>query len=337
MRARLLLLALLTAACASPARPPADGPGGPVPAASVPGALWTRALTQVAWPNRDGHAALVFRDRLWVLGGWGTGPLQDVWSSPDGIEWQAAGDAPWPARKAHAGVVFQDRLWVLGGGTGGTEQANDVWSSPDGLTWTQATAEAPWSRRLNHAGAVFDHKIWILGGWGGRDLNDVWSSPDGRSWTQAVAEAPWSGRNGHSVVVHDGRLWVLGGWGRGEAGDGNLNDVWSSADGVHWKQATAHAPWAPRNHQSAVVWDGRIWVLGGWGLTEGATGAREGNLNDVWWSEDGATWRPATGQAQWLPRNGHASVVFQDRIWVIGGWSHLIGGTSVNDLWSSGR
>jgi hypothetical protein len=42
------------------------------------------------------------------------------------------------------------------------------------------------------------------------------------------------------------------------------------------------------------------------------------------------------GQAQWLPRNGHTSVVFQDRMWVIGGWSHFIGGASVNDLWSSG-
>jgi len=341
MRTRLLLLALLMAACASPATPPAresfPEPGGPVPAASVPGALWTRAPTRVIWPNRDSFTAAVFHDRLWVLGGWGTGPLQDVWSSSDGIDWQAVGEAPWPARKAHTTVVFRDRLWVLGGGTGGTEQANDVWSSSDGVSWTQVVAEAPWSRRLNHASAVFKDRIWILGGWGGRDLNDVWSSPDGQTWTPATAEAPWSGRNGHSVVVHDGRLWVLGGWGKGDTGDGNLNDVWSSPDGVRWERVTPHAPWAPRNHQTAVVWDGRIWVIGGWGLTEGASGAGEGNLNDVWWSADGATWRPATAQAQWLPRNGHASVVFQDRLWVIGGWSHNIGGTSVNDLWSSGR
>lgn len=326
--AALVALAALPAVTAT-----AQEGGGPVPAGSVPGSLWDRVLTRSIWPSRDGHTALVFRDRLWVLGGWGAGPLQDVWTSPDGIEWQAVGEAPWPARKAHAGVVFQDRIWILGGATGGDEQANDVWSSPDGVTWTQETAAAPWSKRLNHAGVVFDGKIWILGGWGGRDLNDVWSSPDGKTWTQAVAEAPWSGRNGHSAVVHGGRLWVLGGWGKAEKEDGNLNDVWSSADGIRWERAAARAPWAPRNHQSAVVWDGRIWVLGGWGLS----GAREGNLNDVWWSADGTTWRPATGQAQWLPRNGHASVSFQDRIWVIGGWSHFIGGTGVNDLWSSGR
>lgn len=85
MRTRLLALALLAAAFAArAAEPPAAEPGGPVPAGSVPGALWTRVLTKVTWPSRDGHAALVFRDRLWVLGGWGTGPLQDVWTSPDG-------------------------------------------------------------------------------------------------------------------------------------------------------------------------------------------------------------------------------------------------------------
>jgi hypothetical protein len=29
-------------------------------------------------------------------------------------------------------------------------------------------------------------------------------------------------------------------------------------------------------------------------------------------------------------------VVFQNRMWIIGGWSHFIGGASVNDLWWSG-
>jgi len=236
-----------------------------------------------------------------------------------------------------AAVVFKDRLWILGGATGGAEQANDVWSSPDGVTWTQVTAAAPWSRRHNHAAVVFQDKLWILGGWGGKDLDDVWSSPDGATWTQVTAAAPWSGRNGHSAVVWNGRLWVLGGWGKGAKGDGNLNDVWSSADGVHWQQAAGRTPWAPRNHQSAVVFSDKLWVLGGWGLT--GQGTQEGNLNDVWMAtpgKDGAVWRPVTGQAQWLPRNGHASVVFRGKMWVIGGWSHFIGGTSVNDLWSSG-
>ena len=93
--------------------------------------------------------------------------------------------------------------------------------------------------------------MWILGGtenyYFGDDKslkNDVWSSADGKEWTQETANAPWSPRAYHAAVVHDGKIWVLGG--------GNyvpkyqaLNDVWCSADGVHWEQVTDHAPVAP--------------------------------------------------------------------------------------------
>lgn len=326
-------LAMLALACA-PARqaPVVPGSSGPLEPGQVEGASWTRAATQVAWPNRDGHATVVFKDRLWVMGGWGTGPMNDVWSSADAIHWQpVTAEAPWQARKAPTAVVFKDRVWLLGGSLG-VETVNDVWSSADGSSWTEEVAEAPWPKRHNHASVVFDGRIWVLGGWGGRDLNDVWSSPDGETWTQA-ATAPWSPRNGHAAAVHKGRIWVLGGWGRREDGsEGNLNDVWSSADGVRWERAAERASWAPRNHHTAVEFGGRVWVIGGWGLS----GPKEGNLNDVWSSSDGRTWRPATGQAPWLPRNGHTSVVFQNKMWVIGGWSHFIGGASVNDLWSSG-
>ena len=310
------------------------GSAGPLALDRVEGASWTRALTRVTWPNRDGHATVVFKDRLWVLGGWGTGPLNDVWSSTDAVDWTlATPEAPWAARKALTAVVFKDHIWLLGGSLG-VETVNDVWSSPDGVSWARAIESAPWHRRHNHASVVFQDRIWVLGGWGGeRNWNDVWSSIDGEHWTRATEAAPWSPRNGHAAVVHGGRIWVLGGWGRREDGtEGNLNDVWSSADGVRWERASGRIPWAPRNHHTTLEYGGWLWVIGGWGQA----GSQEGNLNDVWFSKDGASWRPATGQAPWLPRNGHTSVVFRNRMWVIGGWSHLIGGASVNDLWSSG-
>ena len=331
MRGPVLLAFLLLAGVARAQVPP--GAAGPMALDGVVGASWTRAMTRVTWPNRDGHATVVLNDKLFVLGGWGTGPLNDVWASADAVDWTlVTAEAPWAARKAPAAVVFKDRIWLLGGSLG-VETTNDVWSSPDGAAWTRAVEKAPWHRRHNHAAVVFDGKIWVLGGWGLKNWNDVWSSADGATWTQATAAAPWSPRNGHTAVVHGGRIWVMGGWGRKPDGsEGNLNDVWSSKDGIAWERATERAPWAPRNHHAAVEYAGKVWLLGGWGQA----GAREGNLNDVWSSEDGVTWRPATGQAPWLPRNGHTCVVFQDRMWVIGGWSHFIGGTSVNDLWSSG-
>jgi hypothetical protein len=326
------------AAPLAPAPAAVPGGDGPLAAAEVAGATWTRARTRVLWSGRDGHAGLVWQDRLWVFGGWGTGPLRDVWSSADGLDWtQVTEAAPWAARKAFGAAVFRDRLWVLGGSLG-AEQAADVWSSPDGRQWERVLETAPWGARTNHAVAVFGDRLWVLGGWspdGHRDLADVWSSPDGVTWSRA-RDAAWTPRNGHSAVVHDGRLWVLAGWGRqSDGGEGNLQDVWSTRDGATWQQATGRAGWTPRNHQAALATDGadgRLWVLGGWGLRGDG---QEGNLNDVWWSTDDAAWRPATGQAGWLPRNGHAAVVFGGRLWILGGWSHFIGGSSINDLWTA--
>jgi hypothetical protein len=198
--------------------------------------------------------------------------------------------------------------------------------------------QAPWGPRNDHAVVVFGDELWLLGGWSGADRNDVWRSADGVAWVRAVAAAPWSPRNGHAAVVHAGRLWVLGGWGeRGDGRQGNLGDVWSTADGVTWERSTAAAPWSRRNGHAVVSAAGRLWLLGGWADrgVDAAGRVDEGNVADVWWSADGAAWTPATARAPWLPRNGHAAVDFAGRLWVLGGWSHYVGGTSVNDLWYS--
>ena len=63
------------------------------------------------------------------------------------------------------------------------------------------------------------------------------------------------------------------------------NDVWSSEDGVHWKQETAHAPWHERLWFSTVVYRDRLWVIGGWSNNPAA------NKNDAWYSQSG--WREA--------------------------------------------
>lgn len=343
---RLPLVALLAGmtvavAAAAVAAPPSVPPdrsgqgGGPRALDTVVGASWTRALTQVTWPNRDGHATVVFAGKLWVLGGWGAGPLNDVWASVDAIHWDlVTAEAPWAPRKGHTALVFRDRIWILGGSLG-AETTGDVWSSADGREWRRETAEAPWGKRHNHASAVFRGRIWVIGGlagdWSGEEVNDVWSSADGVHWRKEGA-APFPPRNGHAAAVLDDRLYVLAGWGKTGDKKGNLNDVWSTRDGRRWERATARAPWALRNHQSVAVYDGRLWVLGGWGTI----GPQEGNLNDVWSTRNGKDWQAATAQAPWLPRNGHTSAVFDGKLWILGGWSQHTGGTSVNDLWWAG-
>ena len=94
---------------------------------------------------------------------------------------------------------------------------------------------------------------------------------------------------------------------------------------VAWTQADSSAVPGIRSGHGSIVFDNRIWVLGG---------AQTPYVyrNDVWYSSDGSTWTRATAAAGWSPRYGHTSVVFKDKMWVIGGRD---ASGMLNDAWYS--
>jgi hypothetical protein len=298
---------------------------------------WVQVMDRAAWQPRDSAGEVVFKDRLWILGGWFdsySAPPRDVWSSPDAKAWTlVTREAPWKHSDLPMTLVFQDRMWFMGGWFNGRlpghRASNEVWSSADGATWERATEGAGWSPRLAAGAVVFRGRMWVLGGTetyyfgDAKSLkNDVWSSADGKEWRRETA-APWSPRAYHAAVVHDDKIWVLGG--------GNYvpeyqahNDVWCSADGVNWKRSTAQAPWNPRIWFSAAVYRGRIWVLGGWSNHP----AR--NWGDVWYSADGRQWTQLRSRVAWKARHEHSAYVFQDRLWVAGGHAQPLS----SEVWS---
>jgi len=80
-----------------------------------------------------------------------------------------------------------------------------------------------------------------------------------------------------------------------------------------WTCATESAPWAPRTDHASVVFDGKMWVIGGFKTYPGEP------MNDVWYSTNGADWELATDSAPWSARAGHRVVVFRDTMWLTGG------------------
>ena len=42
-------------------------------------------------------------------------------------------------------------------------------------------------------------------------------------------------------------------------------------------------------------------------------------LNDIQYSSDGSNWTQATSNADWSARTGTASLVFDNKIWILGG------------------
>jgi hypothetical protein len=137
---------------------------------------WTCATNSAGWLQRTEHAAVVFDNKIWVLGGYDGdySYMDDIWYSIDGVNWTCAtGSAGWSSRFGHTSVVVDDKIWLLGGQSGSGDK-NDIWYSKDGVNWTRTLPSTRWSERAFHTSVVFDDKIWVIGG--SRSTSDVWYS-----------------------------------------------------------------------------------------------------------------------------------------------------------------
>ena len=297
-----------------------------------------KVTDKAEWQARDSSGELVYRDQLWIFGGWFDSfhaPPRDVWSSADGKSWkQVTAEAPWKYSDLPMTVVFKDKMWLMGGWYNGRLEGhgatNEIWSSTDGAKWELAEKGERWTPRIASGLVTFKDKMWILGGtenyyFGDESSskNDVWSSSDGQNWTRVTEHAGWSPRAYHQAVVHDGKMWVMGGGNYVPKYSAN-NDVWSSEDGEHWTQVTEHAGWSPRDWFSAVVYRDRVWVLGGW------SNEPSKNHGDVWYSKDGKDWKEFKTETIWKERHEHSTYVFQDKIWVVAGHAQPLS----NEVWS---
>ncbi|WP_273568773.1 Kelch repeat-containing protein [Maribacter halichondriae] len=230
----------------------------------------------------------------------------------DPILWHA----PFSKRSGHTSVVFQNKIWVIGG-YDGESYKNDIWYSEDGETWTASTTNAGFAPRSGHTSVVFDDKLWVIAGrLGANRYNDVWYTSDGSTWIEATESADFPSTTAHTSLVFDNKIWVIGGGLEGE----NLtvsNYAWYSTDGVEWTKAP-ELPFKRYAHTS-VVFDNKMWVIAGNDeVTSGGTTAR----GDVWHSEDGMTWTKTSSSNSYRLRSLHASTVFDNKIYNVGGFFH---------------
>lgn len=305
---------------------------------------WQEVKTPIPWSPRDSHALLVYRDKLWLMGGLNGNDFveapgrvryeeaphfSDVWVSEDGMSWSLVTDkAPWGKRRSIQAVVFQDKIWMIPGWGPLTGLKSEVWSSEDGLNWTKVTSNPGWSAREGHQLVVFKDKLWLIGSvnYETRETkNDVWYSEDGINWFEAVSNAPWLPRWDHEVVVFKNKLWLIGGM---DLNNNIFGDVWVSKNGKDWSLVTDNPPWPARQGHELVVFKDRIWIIGR--LNSPNQG---GGNNDVWFSEDGINWEKTKKIPPWEEREDHAAVVFRDRIWIMGGMD--INWTWRDDVWYS--
>lgn len=233
---------------------------------SLDGVTW-KQHANAPFSSRTGAAGVVFAGKMWIVGGIRGVVLNDVWASSDGDHWeQITPAAQWPGRNGLSAVAFQDKMWILGGhDTDRGKWFNDVWSSSDGVAWTQVRAEAAWGPREFAGVAVLGGQIFVMGGYrGGKgSLQDVWASPDGTTWI-LKSSAPWESRSSAGIAVIRGTLYLAGGYCQGLSQMSHeLADVWTTQDGIAWKQIDSKAPWGPRGYHGMAELQNTLILVGG--------------------------------------------------------------------------
>lgn len=240
-------------------------------------------------------------------------------------------DLGMPLRYEHSLEFFDNKLWFFAGLAEGHEQ-DDIWYSEDGIEWKEGVDANLFQPRLTHTSVVYDDKMWIMGGTVvGRFFSDVWSTDDGLNWNEVTDSAPFGLRYDHSSAVFDDKMWVIGGLviAQDMESEETVNDVWYSTDGENWTQATESADFEPRLAHRSVVFDDKIWVIGGLQRTDG----EDIYFKDVWYSENGVDWTLATDDIGITDILEFETIVYDNKIWIIGGMPPE-GGAS-GEIWYS--
>lgn len=315
--------------------------------AADPQYAWQQVTGSAAFAVRDGAGALVYDNKMFLIGGWNpSNPTyfpkitnNEVWSSINGQAWTLVKPntfadgvynpaTDWEGRHTAGYAVHDNKMWIIGGDANQGHYQNDVWNSTDGATWTRVTDNVPWGPRVLQYTIEFNNKIWIMGGQTLPQFapapetfyRDIWNTSDGVNWQQVTPNDPFWPQRGliGGAAVMNGRMWVLGGgtYQTPNAGRSYFNDVWSTADGVNWTQHTASAPWDPREYHDVAVFDDQLWVIAG--------ADSLGNRKDVWHSPDGVNWYELP-DTPWAPRHASSVFVYDDALWFTGGMG--------NDVW----
>lgn len=284
------------------------------------GSRWEQVALSTSMGNVDPRVALSYGGNFYVIGNnmSGLGYNVEVWRTSNMSSYTRLVLNAFE-RKDYAVCVHAGKMIVTGGEYFSPVAA--VLQSTDGATWSVLTASPAFPARCRHTSVSFNGRIYVIGGYDGTFLlDDVWSSADGNSWTQDTGTAAFGPRSNHQSCVYDGKMWVVGGFAGAER-----KDVWYSTNGSTWVAANMTPPFMERSAISHK-----------YGLAALGTAMYVLGPDDVWKSSDGVNWIDTLPNPMFPHRDMHSSVVYNNRLWIIGGTLRSVGSSvDRNDVWSS--
>ena len=255
--------------------------------------------------------------RIYLLGGSEGGQVvSTVWAYDPALDSWCEVASMATKRYGHSAATLGSKLYAMGGLDAGkaTSLAQADVYDPRVDGW-QPLPSMRTARNALAAVAVAG-KVYAIGGENGGDFCDAVEAYDplSGSWSRA-ASLPVA-RYGHTAAVVDGKIYVVGGTINNDAGQMTYTDRVDMYDPAvdSWQQRAA-MPTVRSWHAAAVV-DGKIYATGGCtisgskSLTSDALEAYD-PVADTW------TTLASLSEA----RADHASVAFNGKLYVFGGFS----------------
>jgi hypothetical protein len=197
-------------------------------------------------------------------------------------------------------LYFDGKFWILEGwpGGGGEEvSVSGVWNSVNCRDWQMVSETAPYNPYSSYV--TFDGYMWAFDG-------SAFRSNDGITWTKVAENLPFTTHN--RVTVFDDELVAVKG-----------SSVYRSIDGINWTTQTSDAPWGYRELPGFVSFKEKLWLFGG---AKNYFTGQDYYFTDVWSSPDGIQWTQEVYEADWKGRLWFGYKVFDDKIWLMGGWNY---------------
>lgn len=255
-------------------------------------------------------------------------------------------------------VQFKGKLWALERFDTPQSPVNPttqiIWSSEDGLNWqkNQITQALP---NMQHKMLVFNEQLWLIASIHPKGYR-ILSSTDGKEWTERNPSSEFNDVFGFEFSVFKNKLWAVGtrrktikkeipvpnGGSYTSSVDVFSSYVWSSEDGETWaKEAENINPFnGTLLEHRLTTFNDELWLTG----SQHKFPQEVGNpypskptfeSNVIWHSKNGKIWK-AVSTPSIKPRAGHQTIVFNNKIWLIGGFIPSIQKSErSNEVWSS--